>query len=77
MDQQAILTDLEARAKGVGLPIAEACRRAGIHPTTFSRWKASERNPNPTGAAIPTVGRLQEVIAAAEASHGRASTEAA
>lgn len=67
MDQQAILAALEARAKVLGLPIAEACRRAGIHPTTFSRWKLSEKNPDPKGATINSVGRLEKVIADHEA----------
>lgn len=66
MDQQEIIASLERRAKRVGLPMAEACRRASIHPTTFSRWKQSEKNPSPKGAAIPTVSRLEAVIAGAE-----------
>lgn len=66
MDQQQILTDLEARARAVGLSISEACRRAEIHPTTFSRWKLSDKNPSPKGATIQSVGKLEAVIAAAE-----------
>lgn len=67
MDQQEILAALEARAKAVGLPISEACRRAGIHPTTFSRWKASDKNPEPKGATINSVGQIERVIAEVEA----------
>lgn len=67
MDQQQIIADLEARAKRVSLSMSEACKLAGVHPTTFSRWKRSERNPDPIGATIPTVARLEAVIAEREA----------
>ncbi|MDO8800079.1 hypothetical protein [Phenylobacterium sp.] len=66
MDQQEIINRLEARAKLVGLPMSEACKRAGIHPTTFSRWKQSEKNPAPKGATISSVSKLETVIAAHE-----------
>lgn len=68
MDQQEIIVGLEERAKRIGLPMSEVCKRAGVHPTTFSRWKLSDRNPSPKGATIPMVGRLDAVISAAEAS---------
>ncbi len=71
MGQQEIIANLEARAKRIGLPMAEVCKRAGIHPTTFSRWKLSERNPAPKGATIASVEKLARVIDAAE----RASTQ--
>lgn len=71
MDQQEIIANLEARARRIGLPMAEVCKRAGIHPTTFSRWKLSERNPAPKGATIASVEKLVRVIDAAE----RASTQ--
>lgn len=66
MDQQTIIADLEARAKAAGLTMSEACNRAALHPTTFSRWKLSERNPRPVGATLGSLNRLQLVIAAAE-----------
>lgn len=66
MNQQEIIAKLEARAKSVGLPMSEACKRAGIHPTTFSRWKQSEKNPMPKGATISSVEKLEHVIAAQE-----------
>ena len=77
MDQQEIIGGLEERAKRIALPMSEACKRAGIHPTTFSRWKLSERNPEPTGATIPMVARLQAVIAAAEAANAAPEDRAA
>jgi len=66
MDQQEIIATLEGRAKRAGLPMSEACKRAGIHPTTFSRWKRSEKNPSPKGATITSVAKLEQVIAAQE-----------
>lgn len=69
MDQQQIIADIEARAKAAGLTIAEACARAELHPTTFSRWKASERNPSPVNATLGSINRLRAVVDAAEADH--------
>jgi transcriptional regulator with XRE-family HTH domain len=62
MDQQAIIADLEARAKERGLTIQELCSRAGVHPTTFSRWKKSDKNPDPIGATVKLLSRLSEVL---------------
>lgn len=73
MDQQAIIADLEARAKTVGLPMSEVCQRAKLHPTTFSRWKQSEKNPSPIGATIRSLAALDEVLKAAEAEARRAA----
>lgn len=67
MDQQEIITDLEGRAKAVGLTIAEVCSRAELHPTTFSRWKLSEKNTKPVGANLASISRLRSVIEEAEA----------
>lgn len=67
MDQQQIIADLEARAKRAGMSMSEACKLADIHPTTFSRWKKSEKNPDPIGATIPTVAKLEAAIAQREA----------
>lgn len=67
MDQQTIINELEARAQAVGLPISEVCRKANIHPTTFSRWKHSPKNPDPVGATIKSLSALDEVLRNAEA----------
>lgn len=79
MDQQSIIADLEARAKAAGLTMGEACARAKLHPTTFSRWKLSERNPEPVGATLGSLNRLQAAIASAEqpAKRTRSTTSAA
>lgn len=66
MDQQQIIAELEDRAKAAGLTMGEACHRARLHPTTFSRWKLSLRNPQPVGATLESLSRLQNAIAAAE-----------
>lgn len=62
MDQQTIIADLEARAKAAGLAIFEVCKLAGVHPTTFSRWKLSEKNPKPIGATIKSLSALDEAL---------------
>lgn len=66
MDQQTIIADIEERAAKVGLPISEVCKRASLHPTTFSRWKLSEKNPDPIGATIKSLRALDDVLTAAE-----------
>lgn len=66
MDQQALIADIEARSQRLGLSISELCRRAGVHPTTFSRWKLSERNADPVGATIKSIGALNDVLDGAE-----------
>ena len=76
MNQQEIIASLEARARNVRLPMAEACKRAGIHPTTFSRWKLSDKNSTPKGATITSVERLDQVIAQAELAAAKAEKAA-
>lgn len=34
-----LIDTLFARAKENGVPMAEICDRAGVHPTTPSRWR--------------------------------------
>ena len=58
MDQQSIIADIARRAKASRVSIAELCRRAGIHPDTFHNWKKTERNPNPPGANLHSIGAL-------------------
>jgi transcriptional regulator with XRE-family HTH domain len=77
MDQQAIIAGIEERAKAVGLSMSEVCRRANIHPTTVSRWKESEKNPDPIGATLKSLSALEAVIAAEEARHPFPSRAAA
>ena len=67
MDQQRIIAGLEERAKAAHLPITEICRRANVHPTTFSRWKKSDRNPAPIGATLSSLAKIEAVLLAAEA----------
>lgn len=69
MDQQTIIADIEAQARRIGVSMSDVCRRAEIHPTTFSRWKKSERNPEPTGATIKSLTALQAALAALSAEH--------
>ena len=40
----AILRDFQADLDA-GLNIGQACRKAGIGPTTYYRWKALQENP--------------------------------
>ncbi|WP_422057736.1 hypothetical protein [Sphingomonas sp.] len=76
MDQQQIIADLETRARAAGLTMGEACSRAELHPTTFSRWKQSERNPNPVGANLTSINKLKAVVEAAEEAAAAAPSSA-
>ncbi|MEL7683283.1 hypothetical protein AAG594_03010 [Citromicrobium bathyomarinum] len=58
MNQQSIVRDIERRAKASRIPIAQLCRRAGIHPDTFHSWRKTERNPEPAGANLHSIERL-------------------
>ena len=62
MDQQDIIAKIEERAARLKLPIGDLCRQANVHPTTFSRWKLSEKNPVPIGATIKSLCALTEVL---------------
>lgn len=58
MNQQAIVRDIQMRAKASRISIAALCRRAGISPDTFHNWKKTERNPNPVGANLHSIEAL-------------------
>ena len=62
MDQDAVIADIELRAREAGASIRQVCIEAGVHPTTFSRWKRSEKNPEPQGANLKLVGQLYQAI---------------
>lgn len=62
MDQQTVIAEMEARADAAGVSIRQVCVKAGVHPTTFSRWKVSERNPEPIGATLQSLKKLDEAL---------------
>lgn len=62
MDQESVIADIEHRARQAAVTIRQVCIEAGVHPTTFSRWKKSERNPDPQGANLKLVGQLYEAL---------------
>lgn len=73
MDQQDIIATIEGRAAKLGLSINEVCQQAGVHPTTFSRWKVSEKNPQPIGATLRSLSAITEVLDRREGEHLRAA----
>lgn len=73
MDQQKFIADFEARAKALGLSMGQVCEDAGIHPTTFSRWKASPKNPEPVGASLKSLMAIEAALGAHERPKGRAA----
>ena len=66
MDQQTIIAEIEARARAAGTNMTQICEAAGIHPTTFSRWKRSERNPEPIGASLRSLSAIDAALKALE-----------
>jgi hypothetical protein len=62
MDQQQIIAEIEGRAVKLGVPISGLCEKAGIHPTTFSRWKLSDKNPDPIGATLKSLRALTDAL---------------
>ena len=67
MDQQSTVRDIERRAKAARVPIAQLCRRAGIHPATFFKWRKSPRNPDPVGANFHSIEALYRELNKIEA----------
>lgn len=62
MEQQQVIAAYEARAAAIGITIAKLCERASVHPTTFSRWKLSERNPNPVGMTYTSMRAIETAL---------------
>jgi hypothetical protein len=67
MDQQSTIRDIERRAKAARIPIAQLCRRAGIHPATFFRWRKGPKNPDPVGANFHSIEALYRELDKIEA----------
>lgn len=67
MDQETVIADMEARAEAVGTSIRQVCVKAGVHPTTFSRWKHSKKNPEPIGASLQSLIKLDAALRQLEA----------
>lgn len=78
MDQENLIADIEMRAFCAGISISALCREAGVHPTTFSRWKKSDRNPEPISVTFRSIKKIYDTLAAIEAkSRGRSRKVAA
>jgi transcriptional regulator with XRE-family HTH domain len=67
MDQQIIIAQFEARAKKLGITREQMCSKADIHPTSFSRWKMSDANPNPMSATLFSLNKIEDVLSNLEA----------
>lgn len=62
MDQQQIIADIEARASDAKVTIRDLCEQAGIASSTFSRWKRSDKNPEPIGATLTSLRKLEGAL---------------
>ena len=38
-------SEIEAEAKSAGLSITALCEKAGVHPSTFHKWKSEQHHP--------------------------------
>lgn len=66
MDQESVIADIEHRAFIARVSMNRVCREAGLDPTTFSRWKKTDRNPEPVGATLRSIGKLYDALARME-----------
>ena len=66
MNQQDIIERIEARANAAGVSIAKICDEAGVARSTFSRWKVSPKNPEPIGATLSSLNKLDAALAEIE-----------
>lgn len=77
MNQEEIIASIEARAWDVGISINALCRQAGVHPTTFSRWKKSDRNPEPISVTLRSIEKIYDALAIVEAKSRRRARKVA
>lgn len=56
MDQEAIIADIEARARRLNIPMYSLCEMAGVNNATVSKWKAG------ADAKISTVKKLLDQL---------------
>lgn len=64
--------DIEGMARRAGIPMAHLCRRAGVSPSIFSRWKSGENEPS-----LGNYRRIRDAAEAAVAAVKRRQTIAA
>ncbi len=62
MDQQQAIAEIEREARRAGISIASLCKRHGIYPSTFWRWKRTSANPCPTKASYNDVIGLRSTL---------------
>ncbi len=60
--ERRVYASIQARCRFVGITIDELCRRAGIAPSTFSRWV----NGHHSGLLV-TIGKMDEILTQQEA----------
>lgn len=70
MEQEELFADWEARAKAIGLTLADVRSEAGVHAPNFSNWKQGKG-----GMTLASIKKLEAAVRALEARH--APSEAA
>lgn len=67
-----MIAEMQKRARSAGVSMRRVCEIAGVHPTTFSRWKISAQNQTPVGATLATLSKLESALSALEAERAAA-----
>lgn len=62
MDQQQTVADIEHRAWEERVSINFLCQKAGIYPSTFWRWKKTEKNPDPVEPNMASIRKLYSAL---------------
>ena len=62
MNQQEAIAEIEREARRAGFSIAQLCKRAGVHPSSFWRWKQTPGNPEPTSASYNAIVGLRSTL---------------
>lgn len=68
MEQQELFADWEARAKAIGLTLADVRAEAGVHAPNFSNWRRGKGGMN-----ISSINKVENAVRALEARHQEAA----
>ena len=64
MEQEELFADWEARAKAIGLTLADVRAEAGVHAPNFSNWKQGKG-----GMTLSSIRKVENAVKSLEAQH--------
>lgn len=71
MEQDELFADWEARAKAIGLTLADVRAEAGVHAPNFSNWKQGKG-----GMTLASIKKVENAVRALESQHAVAADAA-